>query len=59
MTIPIFFNDEASILELIMANIAYVFSDGLSLISLLLVIVIMRRITSNQEKKHIKLAELQ
>ena len=59
ITISIFFNDEASIGELIMADMATVFSDGVSLISLVLVIIIVRGITSNQEKKHVKLAELQ
>ena len=59
ITISIFFNDEASIGELIMADMATVFSNGVSLISLVLVIIIVRGITSNQEKKHVKLAELQ
>ena len=51
-----FFPDSPSLSQLHSQNIITITADVLSLISLVLVIIIIRRITSNQELKHSQLA---
>ena len=51
-----FFKSDASIDDLIIGNLASFISDGVSLVSLILIIVILRQITSNQERKYGELA---
>ena len=55
ITFEIFLKGEASRGELIMGNLAGIISDGVSLASLVMIIVILRKITSNQERKHAQL----